>query len=204
MKTPHQRRDGARPAVSPDDDSRPIDGPDAWSDSPPRTPTAHSADGFPATDLSPRQKRLASKAAYRARRSTNNAFREGSASELGNGGSSTVTRRANKSERRVRSIITGHSLRSTAKDKIIPMTTSSMTACATRNTRPISGAQPPTMPSRLTGSRRPNPTASISCPLNAVEILDWLLSLPDKFGPAVFVMFSVRLRHHTNPQTPPL
>jgi hypothetical protein len=27
-------------------------------------------------------------------------------------------------------------------------------------------------------------------PLTAVEILDWLLSLPERFGPAVFVMFS--------------
>jgi hypothetical protein len=37
--------------------------------------------------------------------------------------------------------------------------------------------------------------ASESCglnkkPLTAVEILDWLLSLPERFGPAVFVMFS--------------
>ena len=27
-------------------------------------------------------------------------------------------------------------------------------------------------------------------PLGAVKILDWLLSLPEQFGPAVFVMFS--------------
>ena len=27
-------------------------------------------------------------------------------------------------------------------------------------------------------------------PLDAVKILDWLLSLPEQFGPAVFVMFS--------------
>src|SRR6516165_4759903 len=73
MKTPRKRRDGARPAVPPDVESRPTDGPDDRSDRPSAKADPSSADEQPAA---PRQKRLASKAAYRARRSTDDAFRK--------------------------------------------------------------------------------------------------------------------------------
>ncbi len=76
MKTPHKRRDGARPAVPPDVESRPADGPDHRSDTPSANADLPSADRQSAPDLNPRQKRLLSKAAYRARRSAHDAFRE--------------------------------------------------------------------------------------------------------------------------------
>ena len=76
MKTPRKRRDGARPAVPPDVESRPAGGPDNRSDTPSTEADLPSADGHSAPELSPRQKRLASKSAYRARRSADDAFRE--------------------------------------------------------------------------------------------------------------------------------
>jgi hypothetical protein len=66
VKTPRKRRDGARPAVPPNAELRPADGPDQQSDAPPRDVDLPLANGQSAPDLTPRQKRLLSKAAYRA------------------------------------------------------------------------------------------------------------------------------------------
>jgi hypothetical protein len=65
-----------RPAVPPDVESRPADGPDDQSVTSSARADPPSADGQSAPNLSPRQKRLASKAAYRARRSADEALRE--------------------------------------------------------------------------------------------------------------------------------
>jgi hypothetical protein len=190
LKTPHQRRDGARPAVPPNVESRLADGPDDQSVTSSAPADAHSAAGLSAPNLSPRQKRLASKAAYRARHSADDAFREKErervkAWRLQNCDKTRAQKRKARSANYHRPFVAIDSEgQSYVDDDILydgvrhPKHETYLWGAAADDGRP---------PFWLMAA---GTHALDKRPLDAVEILDWLLSLPEQFGPAVFAIFS--------------
>ncbi len=150
------------------------------------------ADGAPTTEAvcDPREKRRLSKAAYRARRSADVAFREAERQRA------REWRRNNRDKtrdqkRKARSAnyhrpfvpIDSEGQNYPGEDILYdgvryPRHDTYLWGAASDDVRP---------PSWLMAAE----TRGVDKrPLNAVEILDWLLSLPEQFGPAVFVMFS--------------
>jgi hypothetical protein len=191
VKTPRKRRDGARPAVPPDVEPRPADGSDQRSGtSCADADLPSAADGESAADLSPRQKRLASKAAYRARRSVDDDFREQERERvkewrLKNRDKTRAQKRKARSVKYHRPFVSINSEGQTYPDDDVlydgvryPKHESCLWGAATDDDRP---------PFWLlaAGTRGLDKQ-----PLQAIQILDWLLSLPEQFGPAIFVMFS--------------
>src|SRR5271166_2433080 len=190
MKTPHKRRDGARPAVPPDVEARPADCPDHQSDTTSADADLPSADGQSLPALSPREKRLASKAAYRARRSADDAFREKErervkAWRLQNRDKTRAQKQKARSVNYHRPFVAIDSEgQNYLGDDILydgvryPKHETYLWGAAADDDRPpswLSAAETRGLDKR---------------PLDATQILDWLLSLPEQFGPAVFVMFS--------------
>jgi hypothetical protein len=189
LKTPHQRRDGARPAVPPNVELRPADGPDDQSATLSADPDLPSADGQSAPDLS-RQKRLASKAAYRARCSADDAFREKErervkAWRLQNRDKTRAQKRKARSADYHRPFVAIDSEGQNYPDHDIlydsvryPKHETYLWGAGSDDGRPpswLSAAETRGLDKR---------------PLDVIQILDWLLSLPEQFGRAVFVMFS--------------
>ena len=138
-----------------------------------------------------RQKRLLSKAAYRARRSADAAFREAERQRVKRMASQTPREGAKpKRKRRAQKTITVLSSRSIAEGQNYPGADivydgvryprhdTYLWGAASDDGRPPSWLMAPE--TRGLDKR----------PLDAIQILDWLLSLPEQFGPAVFVMFS--------------
>ena len=192
MKTPRKRRDGARPAVSPKIELRPTDAPPEAAETPSANADLPPADGQSGPDLSPRQKRVASKAAYRARRSADPAFRDGE-------------------RRRVRE------WRLENRDKTCAQKTKARAANYNRPFVAIDsegqnypgddiwyeGVRHPRQDTDFWGAAADDgrPPVGLTAaetrgldkrPLQATQILDWLLSLPEQFGRAVFIMFSFK------------
>src|SRR5271166_4623734 len=190
MKTPHKRRDGARPAVPPDVEARPADCPDHQSDTTSADADLPSADGQSAPDPSPRQKRLASKAAYRARHSADDAFREGERQRarewrLKNRDKTRAQKRKARSANYHRPFV---AIDSEGQDYLgadivydgvrYPHHATYLWGAASDDGRP---------PLWLMASE----TRGVDKrPLDAVQILDSLLNWSEQVGPAVFVMFS--------------
>ena len=190
MVTPLERRDEARPVVPSEDNARATGGPDDRSDAPAANTNQLLAVAKLQTDLSPRQKRLASKAVYRAHRSADVAFREVERERAREWRRKNPDKtRAQKNKARsinyhrpfvaidsegqdypgddvvhdgVRYRQHGTYLWGAAADESRAPTW--LTAAATQ------------------GKNKP--------PLNATAILDWLLGLPLLSGPCIFVMFS--------------
>ncbi len=190
MKTPHERRGGARPAIPPDAEVRPADGPDDRSGASSAVADLPSADGESAADLSTRQKRLLSKAAYRARRSADDAFREKERERvkewrLKNPDKTRAQKQAARSANYHRPFVAIDSEgQNYPGDDILydgvryPKHDTYLWGVAADDDRPplwLSAAETHGLDKR---------------PLDAIQILDWLLGLPEQFGPAVFVMFS--------------
>jgi hypothetical protein len=190
LKTPHQRRDGARPAVPPDTEVRPADGPDDQSVTSSARADPPPADGQSAPNLSPRQKRLASKAAHRARRSADDAFREKERERvkkwrLENRDKTRAQKRKARSANYHRPFVAIDSEGQNYPDDDIL----------------YDGVRYPKHETYLWGAAADDDRSPVwltaaethgldKRPLEAVEILDWLLDVPSRFGPAVYVMFS--------------
>ena len=144
--------------------------------------------------------RLRSKAAYRARSSTTTPSVKASAPESPHGAPTTPKRRAPKNRRRARPTTIGPSSRSTARDRIIPATTFSRTACDTR-TRHLSVG-------RGVGRWRPPPFlvdgSETQRPRQAASRRGRNLGLAARPSGAIRTSrlrhVFVRLRHHANPQ----
>jgi hypothetical protein len=142
----------------------------------------------PVTDE--RQKRLLSKAAYRARRSADNAFREGERQRVKEWrykwpDKARAQKKKARAENYHRPIIAldseGQSY--TNADMIYdgvryPRHDTYLWGAASDDGRPPSWL----MVAQTSGLDKR--------PLDAVQILDWLLSLPEQFGPAVYAIFS--------------
>ena len=148
-----------------------------------------SADGQSAPNLSPRQKRLASKAAYRARRSADDAFREKKRERvkewrLNNRDKTRARKRKARSANYHRPFVAIDSEGQNYPDDDIlydgvryPKHETYLWGAAADDDRPplwLSSADTRGLDKR---------------PLDAIPILDWLLSLPEQFGPALPVMF---------------
>jgi hypothetical protein len=190
VKSPRKRRDGARPVVPRDVESRPADGPDNRSGTP--TAEAHlpSSDGQSTPDLCWRQKRLVSKAAYRARRSADDAFREQERERVREWRRNNPDKtRAQKTKARAANyhrpfVAIDSEGQNYPDDDILyygvryPQHATYLWGAAADDGRP---------PLWLIGEG----TSGLDHhSLVAVQILDWLLDLPRQFGPAVFIMFS--------------
>jgi hypothetical protein len=146
----------------------------------------------PSTDaaLDARQKRLLSKAAYRARRSDDDAFREAErhrVREWRRKGPDKV--KAQKKKARAENYhrpfvaVDSEGQNYPGEDILYdgvryPRHDTYLWGAATDDGRPPSWL----MAAQTSGLDKR--------PLTAFEILDWFLSLPERFGPAVFVMFS--------------
>ena len=155
-----------------------------------------------APNLSPHEKRLASKVAYRARRSADPAFRESESANV-----SSEWRRNNPDKARAQKArgargrtIIAHSLPSTAKDRIIRATTLSTMASAIRGTTSTCGAQLQTTAGRPSWLMAAETRGLDKKPLSAIEILDWLLSLPAAIRTGDLHHFFRRLRLHADPE----
>ena len=190
MKTPLKRRDGARPAVPPNVESRPADGPDDQSVMSSADGDRPSADGRSAPNLSPREKRLASKAAHRARRSADDAFREKErervkAWRLQNRDKTRAQKQKARSVKYHRPFVAIDSEgQNYPGDDIFydgvryPQHGTYLWGAAADDGRP---------PLWLTAA---GTWGSDKRPLAAIDILNWLLDLPSRFGLAVYVAFS--------------
>jgi hypothetical protein len=179
-----------RPAVPPDVESRPADGPDDQSVTSSARADPPPADGQSAPNLSPRQKRLASKAAHRARRSADDAFREKERERvkkwrLENRDKTRAQKRKARSANYHRPFVAIDSEGQNYPDDDIL----------------YDGVRYPKHETYLWGAAADDDRSPVwltaaethgldKRPLEAVEILDWLLDVPSRFGPAVYVMFS--------------
>jgi hypothetical protein len=146
----------------------------------------------PSTDaaLDARQKRLLSKAGYRARRSADAAFREAERQRVGKWRRTCPDKaKAQKKKARAKNYhrpfvpVDAEGQGYPGADIIYdgvryPRHDTYLWGAAADDDRPPSWL----MASETSGLNKR--------PLTALEILDWLLSLPERFGPAVFVMFS--------------
>ena len=179
-----------RPAVPPNVESRPADGLDDQSVMSSADADAPSGDGQSAPNLSPQQKRLASKAAYRARRSADDAFREKErervkAWRLQNRDKTRAQKQKARSANYHRQFVAIDSEGQDYPDHDIlydgvryPKHETYLWGAAADDGRPAFWLM-------AAGTH-----ALDKRPLDAIDILDWLLSLPEQFGPAVFAMFS--------------
>ena len=142
------------------------------------------------TALDARQKRLLSKAAYRARRSADGAFREAERQRARNW-RRTYPDKAKAQKKKARAenysrpfvAIDAEGQNYSCADIVYggirhPRHDTYLWGAAADDGRPPSWV--------LAAETR----GLDKRPLDAVQILDWLLSLPERFGPAVFVMFS--------------
>ncbi len=138
----------------------------------------------------PQQRRLRSKAAYRARRSDDDSFREAERQRAGewrrnHPEKARAQKRKARSERYHRPFVSVDAEGQDYPGADImydgvryPRHDTYLWGAATDDRRP---------PIWLTASE----TSGLDKrPLDAIRILDWLLSLPQQFGPAVFVIFS--------------
>jgi hypothetical protein len=142
----------------------------------------------PVTDE--RQKRLLSKAAYRARRSADNAFRE------------SERQRVKEWRRKCPDMARAQKKKARAENYHRPIVAVDSEGQSYTNADIIyDGVRYPRHDTYLWGAasddgRPPSwlmaaETSGLDKrPLDAVQILDWLLSLPEQFGPAVYAIFS--------------
>jgi hypothetical protein len=192
VKTPQQRRDGARPAVPPNADLRPTDGADAQSGTPSADAASQSADGQSGPDLTAHEKRLASKAAYRARRSADNAFRESERERVKEWRQNNPDkRRAQKTKARAANYhrpfvaIDSEGQDYPGDDIVYDGVRHAQHATYLWGAAADDGRSPFWLAATETRGVDKRP-------LSAVQILDWLLDLPRHYGKAVFVMFSFK------------
>jgi hypothetical protein len=155
------------------------------------TRPAAASDPLPNKPVSDaRQRRLRSKAAYRARHSDNSAFRE------------AERRRASEWRRKHSDKARAQKKKARSADYHRPIVAIDAEGQNYSGADIVhDGVRYPRHDTYLWGAasddgrtpswlRQPETCGLDKRPLHACQILDWLLSLPEQFGPAVFVMFS--------------
>src|SRR5208282_4477986 len=177
-------------AIPPIDESRPAHAPVDSSGGSSASTDSRSAEEQPAHDLRPRQKRLASKAAYRVRRSADDVFRESERERvkewrLNNRDKTRAQKREARFANYHRPFVAIDSEGQDYPDADVvydsvryPNHRTYLWGAAGDDGRP---------PLWLTAA---GTRGNDKRPLDAFEILNWMLDLPRQFGRAVFIMFS--------------